>query len=56
MAKAESTWRKLVELIFFIAVLGCIALALIEIGSNISAEMEEQYDGAPSLTLPNSSK
>jgi hypothetical protein len=38
-------------LIFCIAVLGCIALVLMEISSNIAAESEEQRDAA-STALP----
>jgi len=56
MAKAENYRRKLIELFFFIAVMACMVLALMEIGSNIAAEMEDQGKIAPTMTIPNSSK
>ena len=43
----------MIDFIFFIAVLGCIVLVLMEIRSNISAEGEAQRD-ATSTTLPGS--
>lgn len=51
MVKAESNRSKLIEFIFFIAVVGCIILALVEIGSNLIVEMEVERDPA-TLTLP----